>query len=119
MLWTRTNQRKHHAQSLSDNSSIDVSKSERNIIDKILLQDISEDVSENTITELKKEEHKELSVTEKVTGCFNIFECGRNVLDQLDVTYQRAFMATPEDVYYKETTNSLIKANNEGGKFCS
>ena len=53
-------------ETLSGNSSTDVSKSERNIIDKILLQDISEDVSENTITELKKEEHKELSVTEKL-----------------------------------------------------
>ena len=25
---------------------------------------------------------------------FNIFDCGRNILDQLDVTYQRAFKAS-------------------------
>ena len=48
-----------------------------------------------------------------------LFEYGRNLLYQLDVTYQRAFMATPEDEYYKEMTKSLIKANNEGGKLCN
>ena len=46
--------------------------------------------------ELKYKEHKEPSVTPKVTSYSNIFECGRNLLDQLDITYQRAFMATPE-----------------------
>ena len=55
---------------------------------------------------------------QKVTGCFNIFKCGRNLLDRLDVTYQRAFMATPaENYYYKEMLKNLIKVNNnEGGK---
>ena len=32
---------------------------------------------------------------EKGTIYFNIFECSRNILDQLDVTYQRALIATP------------------------
>ena len=58
-------------------------------------------------------------MTQKVTSYFNIFKCRRNLLDQLDVTYQRAFMATPEYEYYKEMTKSLIKANNEGGKLCN
>ena len=58
-------------------------------------------------------------MTQKVTSYFNIFECGRNLLDQLDVTYQRAFMATPEYEYYKEMTKSLIKANSDGGKLCN
>ena len=30
----------------------------------------------------------------KEANYFNIFECGRNLLDQLDVTYQRAFTAS-------------------------
>ena len=55
-------------------------------------------------------------MTEKVTSYFNIFKCGRNILDQLDVTYHQAFMATPEDEYYSEMKKSLIKANNKGGK---
>ena len=56
-------------------------------------------------------------MTQKVTSYFNIFKCGINLLYQLYVTYQRAFMATPEDEYYKEMTKILIKANNEGGNY--
>ena len=56
-------------------------------------------------------------MTQKVTISFNIFKCGRNLLDQLDITYQQAFMATPEDEYYTGMTKSLIKANNEGGNY--
>ena len=44
---------------------------------------------------MKDNEHKEHSVIQKGTIYFNTFECGRNLLDQLDVTYQRAFMASP------------------------
>ena len=60
------------------------------------------------ITELKDNEHKKPSVPGKVTSYFNIFECGRNLLNQLHVTYQRAFMETSaQDEYYKEITKSL------------
>ena len=34
-------------------------------------------------------------MTDKGSSYFNIFECGRNLLDQLDVTYQRALTASP------------------------
>ena len=61
---------------LSENSYLGVNESERNIVNKTLLQNNSADVSENTITELKDEEHKEPSVTEKVKSYSNIFECG-------------------------------------------
>ena len=74
---------------------MDVSESECNIVHKTLSQNNSLDVLTNVITELKDDEHIEHSVVEKVTSYFNIFECGRNLLDQLDVTYQRAFTASP------------------------
>ena len=79
------------------------------------------DVPDNVIKELKDDERKEHSVTEKVTSYFNIFECGRNILDQLDVMYQQAFMATSaQDEYYREMTKSLIKANiGRYGKICN
>ena len=69
----------------------------------------------------KDDEHKEPSVTEKVTSYFNILKCGRNLLDKLDVTYQRAFMATSAQYeYYREITQSLIKANiGSDGKICN
>ena len=70
---------------------------------------------------MKDYEHIEHSVIEKGTSYFNIFECGRNLLDQLDVTYQRAFIASPvqeglyqpypsRERYYDQMAESLIKA---------
>ena len=70
---------------------------------------------------MKDNEHKEPSVIEKGTSYFKIFECGRNLLDQLEVTYQRAFMASPvqeglyqpspeRERYYDKVAESLIKA---------
>ena len=97
---------------LSENQSKDVSESEWIIVNEALLQNNSADVPDNDITVLKDEEHKEPAVTEKVTSYFNIFECGRNLLDQLEVTYQQA---SAQDEYYKEMKKSLIKANIEGG----
>ena len=47
---------------------------------------------------------------------FNIFKCGRNLLDRLDVTYQQAFMANPQDLYYTEMLDNLIKVNNHQGE---
>ena len=75
-------------ETLSENNSKDVSKSERNIVNETLSQNNSADVPENTITEFKDKEHKEPSVTKKVTSYLNILECGRNLLDQLDIMYQ-------------------------------
>ena len=57
------------------------------------MQNNSTDVPANDITELKDNEHIEPSVIEKGTSYFNIFECDRNILDQLDATYQQAFVA--------------------------
>ena len=58
---------------------------------------------------------------EKGTIYFNIFECGRNLLGQLEVTYQRAFMALPlqevlyqpspaQERYYDKMAEIIIKA---------
>ena len=77
---------------LSESISKDDSESECKIMHKTLLQNNSVDVPENFIAELKDDEHNKFSVIGKVTSYFNIFECGRNLLDQLDVTYQRVFM---------------------------
>ena len=62
--------------------------------------------------ELKDKEYKEPSVTKEVKSYFNIFECGRNILDRLDVTYQRAFMANPQEKYYTRLLDNLVETNN-------
>ena len=64
---------------VSENLSMDVSKSECNIVHRTLLQNNSSDVPTNIITELKYYEHIEPSVTDKGSRYFNIFECGRNL----------------------------------------
>ena len=100
---------------------MDVSKSECNIVHKTLSRNNLSDIRTNVIMELKDDEHKEPSMIEKGTSYFNTFECGINLLDQLDVTYQRAFMASPvqEGLYqpsparercYDQMADSLIEA---------
>ena len=51
-------------------------------------------MSANVITELNYDEHIEPSASVKGASYFNIFEWARNLLDQLDVTYQRTFTAS-------------------------
>ena len=73
---------------------MNVSESECNIIKETLLQNNSSDVPTNVITEFKYDEHVEPSVSDKWASYFNILECGRNLLDQLDVMYQHEFTAS-------------------------
>ena len=44
-----------------------------------------------------KAEYEESSVKDEVPSYFNIFKYGRNILKRLDVTNERAPMATPKD----------------------
>ena len=48
----------------------------------------------NATTELNYEDDIKPSENVKEVSYFNIFECRRNLLDKLDVTYQRAFTAS-------------------------
>ena len=61
----------------------------------------------------------ESSVTKEVKHYFNIFERGRNLLNRLDFTYQRAVMATPQDKYYTRLLYDLVKMNNRNGETLS
>ena len=61
---------------------MDVSESECDIVNETLSQKSSSDVPTNVITELKYDEHIESSVSDKGSSYFNIFERGRNILDQ-------------------------------------
>ena len=50
---------------------------------------------------------------------FNIFECGRNLLDRLDVTYERACMYTPKEKYHEKMLETLVDDNNRNGALFS
>ena len=58
------------------------------------LESESECNAVNANTELNYDEYIKPSANVIEASYFNIFECGRNVLDKLDVTYQSAFTAS-------------------------
>ena len=104
---------------------MDVSESECNIVHETLSQKNASDVPTNVITKLKYDEHIKPSVSDKGSSYFNIFDYGRNILDQLDVTYQRAFTASAaaspvqkglyqispaRERYYDKMSKSIIKS---------
>ena len=78
----------------SENLIMDVSESKCNIVNETSSQSDSSDVPTNVITELNYDDHIKPSDNVKEASYFNIFECGRNLLDKLDVTYQRALTAS-------------------------
>ena len=106
-------------ESFSGSCSANKSESKRSIFNKNLSQKHSVDVSEYTYTEKKDKQYKEPSATKEVTSYFNIFECGGNILDRLDVTYERVCVATPEDKYYNKFLNTLVDDNNRRVKSLS
>ena len=51
----------------------------------------------------------------KYFNAFNVFECRRNILDRLDVSYERACMATAREEYYTMMMDSLLDHNDRHG----
>ena len=81
---------------------MDESESEGNTVN----ENSSQSDSSNDTTELNYDDHIKPSVNVKEENYFNIFECGRNVLDKLDVTYQSALAAS------KKTVNIVISTTS-------
>ena len=57
-------------------------------------------------------EYEESSVIDEVPSYFNIFKCGKNVLNRLGVTYEQACMATPKDKNYTKLLETVIEYND-------
>ena len=74
----------------SENLIMEESESECNIVNETL----SQSDSTNFTTELSYDDNIKPSANVKEASYFNIFECGRNILDKLDVTYQSASVAS-------------------------
>ena len=58
-------------------------------------------------------------MTKEVKLYFNIFECGRNLLNRLYLTYQRAFVANPQDKYYTMLLDNPVEMNHRNGETLS
>ena len=79
---------------------------------------MEKDISEYNI-EQKDTEYKESSVTKEVPIYFNILKCGRNLLDRLGVTYERAHMATQKEKCYENMLETLVDEKNNNGALLS
>ena len=67
---------------------------------------------------IKKQKDAENEVTYDVPNYFNAFnllECGRKLLDRIDVSYERACMATPREEYFTKMLDYLLKHNHRHG----
>ena len=113
---------------LSQSCSMNEGESESSIVNETLSHNDSADVDElcskekdilEYIIEQKDAEYKESSVTKEGAGYFKIFECGQNLLDILDVKYERACMSTPKDKYYTTLLETLVDDNNRNGALFS
>ena len=51
-------------------------------------------------------------VSHEVPSYFNIFKCGRDLLNRLDMKYERACMATPKDKYFEKMFETLVDYND-------
>ena len=82
-------------ETLCENQYKDVSESECNIDHEKFIAEQFSGRTRECYYVLKDDMYDKPSVIGKVTSYFNIFKCSINLLDQFDVTYQRAFMASP------------------------
>ena len=57
-------------------------------------------------------EYEESSVTHEVPSYFQIFKCGKNILNIIDVTYERVCMKTPKEKYFTKMLETLIYYND-------
>ena len=57
-------------------------------------------------------EYDKHSVTHEVLSYFNILECGGNILNIIDVTYELACLANPKEKYYTKMLETLVDYND-------
>ena len=57
-------------------------------------------------------DYEESLVRVEVPSYLNIFECGENILDRRDVTYERACMANTKEKYYTKMLETLVDCND-------
>ena len=48
-------------------------------------------------------------------NAFDVFKCGRNILDRNNVSYERLGMATPKEEYFGDMLHQLIEHNHRHG----
>ena len=102
--------------------STDVGKSESVIVDESSTEESeTESVHKSTNTneekyEIGKTQNEEPLVTDNKVinkpSYFNLFKCGKNILNRLDTTCEQACTATSRDKYYTEMYKALTDYND-------
>ena len=91
-------------------------KSKGIIVNKCFTEEDESECFQKNINKQKdannKANYEEYSVTDEVPSYFNIFECGRNILNRLDVMNERACMATPKDKDCTKFLETLVDYND-------
>ena len=102
--------------SLSRICSTDEDESEGFIVNECFTEEDKSECVHKNINKQKdvniEAEYEKYSVTDEVPIYFNIFECGRNLFNKIDMTYDRACMYTPKDIYFDNILETLVNHNN-------
>ena len=78
---------------------------------KVELCSTEEDKSECTITTQKCAKNEVTYDVPNYFNAFNVFKCRRNILDRIDVSCEKAYMATPEEEYFLVVLDHLNELN--------
>ena len=98
---------------LSQRCSIDEDKSKGIIVNEFSTEEDEPECVLNKQRDTKNDtEYEEYSVTYDVPIYFNVLECGRKILNILDLPFEVVCMATPRDEYYKNMLETLIYHND-------
>ena len=83
---------KHEA--LLQSHSANIRESEQSIVNENILQNYSENVDK--LCSMENNEQEDEHIESLKPSYFKIFECGRSMLDKLDVSYELTCMASKE-----------------------
>ena len=104
---------------LSQSCSTDEDEPKGIIVDECSTEDDESELKGIIINECSTEEEKsecvinkkkyaKNEVTYNMSSYFNIFECGRKLLNKLDVSHEQVCMATPRDEYYTNLLEIIV-----------
>ena len=101
---------------LSHICSTDEDESKAIIVDECSTEEDESECVHKNINKQKNEKneakYEEYSVTDEVPSYFNIFKGGRNILNRLDLTYERSWMTTQEEEYYRDLLETMNEHND-------
>ena len=92
------------------------------IVDEFFMEEDESECVHKNINKQKyannETEYEKYSVTHEVPSYFNIFDCGGDLLNGLDVTYEQACMSITKEKYYTKMLETLVDYNDRKMQHC-